>query len=31
MEFEQIVKRLEFLDKQQRETKETLASLREKI
>lgn len=31
MEFEQIVKRLEFLDKQQRETKETLASLKESL
>lgn len=31
MEFEQIVKRLEYLDKQQRETKETLASLRESL
>ncbi|MCB0117802.1 MAG: hypothetical protein KDD72_02145 [Anaerolineales bacterium] len=31
MEFEQIVKRLEFLDKQQRETKETLATLKEAI
>lgn len=31
MEFEQIVKRLEFLDKQQRETKETLASLKESV
>lgn len=31
MEFEQIVKRLEFLDKQQRETKETLASLKETL
>ncbi|MCB0101255.1 MAG: hypothetical protein H6635_02910 [Anaerolineales bacterium] len=31
MEFEQIVKRLEFLDKQQRETRETLADLKEKI
>ncbi|MBK6791649.1 MAG: hypothetical protein IPG80_03730 [Anaerolineales bacterium] len=31
MEFEQIVKRLEFLDKQQRETKETLASLKENL
>lgn len=31
MEFEQIVKRLEFLDKQQRETKETLAALKESL
>ena len=31
MEFEQIVKRLEFLDKQQRETKDTLVSLKESI
>ncbi|MFN8399224.1 MAG: hypothetical protein U0X74_04355 [Anaerolineales bacterium] len=31
MEFEQIVKRLEFLDKQQRETKETLVSLKESL
>ena len=31
MEFEQIIKRLEFLDKQQRETKETLASLKESL
>lgn len=31
MEFEQIVKRLEFLDKQQRDTKETLASLKESL
>ena len=31
MEFEQIVKRLEFLDKQQRETKETLAALKETL
>ena len=31
MEFEQIVKRLEFLDKQQRENKETLAALSERL
>lgn len=31
MEFEQIIKRLEFLDKQQRETKETLAALKESL
>lgn len=31
MEFEQIIKRLEFLDKQQRDTKETLASLKESL
>jgi chromosome segregation ATPase len=31
MEFEQIVKRLEFLDKQQRETKETLTTLKESL
>jgi len=31
MEFEQIVKRLEFLDKQQRETKDALVSLKESI
>lgn len=31
MEFEQIIKRLEFLDKQQRETKETLVSLKESL
>lgn len=31
MEFEQIVKRLEFLDKQQREIKETLAALKESL
>ncbi|MEN9563173.1 MAG: hypothetical protein RIR73_1417 [Chloroflexota bacterium] len=31
MEFEQIVKRLEFLDKQQRDTKETLAALKETL
>lgn len=31
MEFEQIIKRLEFLDKQQRETKETLATLKESL
>jgi chromosome segregation ATPase len=31
MEFEQIVKRLEFLDKQQRENKESLANLSERL
>lgn len=31
MEFEQIVKRLEFLDKQQRESKDTLAALNERL
>ena len=31
MEFEQIIKRLEFLDKQQRETKDTLAALKERL
>lgn len=31
MEFEQIVKRLEFLDKQQRENKDTLAALSERL
>lgn len=31
MEFEQIVKRLEFLDKQQRETKDTLSALKERL
>ncbi|MDP1545637.1 MAG: hypothetical protein Q8L87_06405, partial [Anaerolineales bacterium] len=31
MEFEQIVKRLEFLDKQQREHKGTIASLSERL
>ncbi len=31
MEFEQIVKRLEFLDKQQRETKDTLVELKERL
>ena len=31
MEFEQIVKRLEWLDKQQRETKDTLSSLSERL
>lgn len=31
MEFEQIIKRLEFLDKQQRETKETLTTLKESL
>ncbi|MBM4427135.1 MAG: hypothetical protein FJ031_07845 [Chloroflexi bacterium] len=31
MEFEQIVKRLEFLDKQQRENKETIATLSERL
>ena len=31
MEFEQIVKRLEFLDKQQRETKDTLSALSERL
>ncbi len=31
MEFEQIIKRLEFLDKQQRETRDTLASLKEQL
>lgn len=31
MEFEQIVKRLEFLDKQQRETKDALAALKERL
>lgn len=31
MEFEQIIKRLEFLDKQQRETKETLVTLKENL
>jgi chromosome segregation ATPase len=31
MEFEQIIKRLEFLDKQQRDTKETLATLKESV
>jgi len=31
MEFEQIIKRLEFLDKQQRETRETLSALKESV
>ncbi|HCK65783.1 MAG TPA: hypothetical protein DHW49_05920, partial [Anaerolineae bacterium] len=31
MEFEQIVKRLEWLDKQQRENKDALASLSERL
>lgn len=31
MEFEQIVKRLEFLDKQQRETKDSLVALKERL
>jgi chromosome segregation ATPase len=31
MEFEQIIKRLEFLDKQQRDTRETLAALKESV
>lgn len=31
MEFEQIVKRLDFLDKQQRETRDTLAALKERL
>ncbi|HMZ06174.1 MAG TPA: hypothetical protein PLR93_08740 [Anaerolineales bacterium] len=31
MEFEQIVKRLEFIDKQQRETKDTLTALKERL
>lgn len=31
MEFEQIIKRLEFLDKQQRDTKETLTALKETL
>jgi len=31
MEFEQIIKRLEFLDKQQRENKETIAALSERL
>lgn len=31
MEFEQIVKRLEFLDKQQRETKDALVALKERL
>ena len=31
MEFEQIIKRLDFLDKQQRENKETLSKLSERL
>lgn len=31
MEFEQIIKRLEYLDKQQRDSKETLATLKERL
>ena len=31
MEFEQIIKRLEWLDKQQRENKDTLAALSERL